>query len=80
MAEKRGGTQTGSQQLEESLRHALDENIALARVGEDEDIGLVAVQTFEQAGVRSPYHGLVVRMRDGSEYQLPILPSGLRNL
>ena len=70
----------GAQQLEEYLWRALDENIALARVGEDEDIGLVAVQTFEQAGIRSPYHGLVVRMCDGSEYQLPILPSGLRNL
>ncbi len=70
----------GAQQLEDYLWRALEENIALARVGEDEDIGLVAVQTFEQAEVRSPYHGLVVRMRDGSEYQLPILPSGLRNL
>ena len=39
----------GAQQLEEYLWRALDENIALARVGEDEDIGLVAVQTFEQA-------------------------------
>jgi hypothetical protein len=71
----------GAQQLEDYLWRALDENIAAqARVGEDKDIGLVAVQTFEQAGVRSAYHGLVVRMRDGSEYQLPILPSGLRNL
>ena len=69
----------GAQQLEDYLWHVLDENIALSRVGEDEDIGLVGAQTFEQAGVRSPYHGLVVRMRDSSEYQLPIVPSGLRS-
>ncbi len=81
MAEKRGVTQKGAQQLEEYLRHTLDENIAMAKVGKAEDIGLVAVQTFEQVGLRSSHHGLVVRMRDGSEYQLPILPSsGLRNL
>jgi hypothetical protein len=64
----------GAQQLEDCL------GLALARVGEDEDVGIVAAQTFEQAGVRWPYHGLVVRMRDGSEYQLPIMPSGLRSL
>ena len=65
----------GAQQLEHYLWSTLEENIALARVGEDEDIGLGDVQTFEQAGVPSPYHGLVVHMRDGSEYQLPIVPS-----
>ena len=80
MAEKRGITPMGAQQLEAYLRHALAENIARARVGKDEDMGLVAVQTLAEAGVRSSHHGLVVRMRDGSEYQLPILPSGLRNL
>ncbi len=69
----------GAQQLEDYLWHVLDENIALSRVGEDEDIGLVGAQTFEQAGVRSAYYGLVVRMRDSSEYQLPIVPSGLRS-
>jgi hypothetical protein len=66
----------GAQQLEHYLWRTLDENIALARIGEDEDVGLVKVQTFEQLGVPSPYHGLVVSMRDGSEYQLPIVPSG----
>ncbi len=66
----------GAQQLEHYLWRTLDENIALARIGEDEDVGLVKVRTFEQAGMPSPYHGLVVRMRDGSEYQLPIVPSG----
>ena len=65
----------GAQQLEDYLWHVLDENIALARVGEDVDVGLKAAQTFDQAGVNSPYHGLVVRMCDGSEYQLPIMPS-----
>ena len=69
----------GAQQLEHYLWNALQENIALARVGEDEDIGLSSVQTFEQAGVRSPYRGIVARMRDGSEYQLPLVPSGIAN-
>ena len=64
-----------AQQLEHYLWSTLEENIALARVGEDEDIGLGNVQTFGQAAVLSPYHGLVVRMRDGSAYQLPIVPS-----
>jgi hypothetical protein len=69
----------GAQQLEDYLWHVLDENIALARVGEDEEVGIVAAQTFGQAGVRSPYHGLVVGMRNGSKYQLPIVPSGMAN-
>jgi hypothetical protein len=55
----------------------LDENIALTRFGEEKDVGISAAHTFEQAGVRSSYYGLVARMRDGSEYQLPIMPSGL---
>ncbi len=65
----------GAQQLEDYLWRVLDENIALARVGEDVDVGLKTAQTFDQAGVNVPYHGLVVRMHDGSEYQLPIMPS-----
>ena len=40
-------------------------------------IGLMVVHTFEQAGVRFSYHGLV-RMRDGSEYLLPLVASGIR--
>ena len=41
----------GAQQLEDYLWHVLDENIALARVGEDVDVGLKTAQTFDQAGV-----------------------------
>ena len=67
-----------AQQLEHYLRCTLEENIALARVGENKDVGIVAVQTFEQTRLVSPYHGLVVHMRDGAEYQLPIVPSGFR--
>ena len=61
------------QQLEQYLRRVLDDTIAEARNGHGEDIGIWDVKTFEEVDAPTTLRGLVVIMRDGSEYHLSIM-------
>ncbi len=63
------------QQLEQHLWRVIEDDIVRAETGSVPDAGIERVQTFEEAKVTAARHGLVVRMRNGSEYQLPILRS-----
>ena len=74
---KRGEEQVTEQELQDLL-HALltGEPIALDNLLALGDENPIAdVQTFEEAGVSSVDRGLVVRIRDGSEFQIKILRS-----
>ena len=41
----------------------------------DDEKGIARVSTFDEAGVLTRNAGLVVRMRDGSEFQIAIVQS-----
>ena len=47
----------------------------LDRVGAPDDVAVESATTFEEAGVLTTNKGLVLRMEDGSEYQLTIVRS-----
>ena len=61
------------QQLEQYLRRVLDYATAEARNGHGEDIGIWDVKTFEEVDAPTTLRGLVVIMRDRSEYHLSIM-------
>ena len=60
---------------EDEMQDWLTEAIYLHR-GENEDEP-AEVRTFEEAGVLTMNKGLVVRLPDGSKFQLTIVQSGL---
>ena len=62
-------------QLEQHLWRVLEDDIIRAEAGSVPDVGIVRVQTFEDASITTSEHGLVITMRSGSEYQLPIVRS-----
>ena len=52
-----------------------DEQITVPDELLDEDQGVNSVSTFAQAGVLTRDAGIVIRMRDGREFQLTIVQS-----
>ena len=72
---KKEAKSMNEQQLEQHLWRVIEDDIVRAETGSAPDVGLERVQTFEEAKVTTAQHGLLIRMRNGSEYQLPILRS-----
>ncbi len=63
-------------QLEQHLWRVIEDDIVRAEAGSVPDVGIERVQTFEDANITTAQHGIVITMRNGSEYQLPIVRSG----
>jgi hypothetical protein len=61
--------------LEQHLWRVIEDDIVRAEAGGTPDVGIADVQTFDEADITTSAHGLVIRMRNGSEYQLPIVRS-----
>ncbi len=60
------------ERLERYLWRMLDNAIVLARIGRVEDVGIVDVKTFEEAGVPTDDRGVVVYLAGGAEYKITI--------
>ncbi len=62
-------------QLEQHLWRVIEDDIIRAEAGSVPDVGIVDVQTFEDVNITTSQHGVVITMRNGAEYQLPIVRS-----
>ncbi len=60
------------ERLESFLWRMLDNAIVLARIGRVEDVGIVDVKTFEEAGVLAEGRGVVIYLVGGAEYKITI--------
>jgi hypothetical protein len=59
--------------IKRALEHSLE---AMTRVDDDDEfdlIGLLQVYTFQEAGIPGANPGLVIRLTDGTEYQLQMI-------